>query len=125
MRQTTKPVHLAILALFVSLVAANPTNTTWNYSQNGQDWGQQFPMCSYPVQSPIDLKFDWDTYGKQTPENPDYFLTNWSEIPFTFFPEMFESNVGTSGFKDWVYQMSEFGAQPGAGGWIAGEPFDN
>ena len=103
MRQTTKPVHLAILALLISLVTADPGNTTWNYDQNGKDWGQQFPMCSYPIQSPVDIKFDWETYGKQTPENPDYFLTNWNEIPFIFFPEMFEANVGTSGFKDWVY----------------------
>ena len=100
MRQSSKLANVAIIALIMNLVAADSTEATWDYSKHGEDWGKQFPKCSYPIQSPVDLKFDWESYGQQTPENPDDYLKNWEQIPFTFFSEMFETSVGTSGFKN-------------------------
>ena len=52
----------------------------------------------------------------------DYFLWDWSAVggDFTFAPTIRKVTVGTYGFENWVYQMSDF--QQEIGGFRTSEP---
>lgn len=46
MKQITKLVQVVAVLLFVSLAAADPTNSTWNYDNDGGDWGDDYAHCT-------------------------------------------------------------------------------
>ena len=106
MKQITKLVQVVAVLLFVSLAAADPTNSTWNYDNNGSDWGDDYSKCTapYTVESPVNFHFDWAGFVAGT----NYFLHDWSDAQFSFLPASTAATVKTYGFENWVYQMSDF-----------------
>ena len=109
MKPFIKFVQVIALALLVSHAVAEPTNTTFNYENNGSDWGHSYGQCmsEYTVQSPVNFKFDWtdDTKVK-------YYLHDWAKYNFAFLPQFLPAYPKTFGFDNWVYQMSDFGVMP-------------
>ena len=106
MKQITKLVHVVAVLLFVSLAAADPTNSTWNYDNNGNDWASIDSKCNatYTVESPVNFVFNWTTFAAGS----NFFLHDWSESQFSFLPASTAATVKTYGFDNWVYQMSDF-----------------
>ena len=91
-----------IFSLFFAAALGAETNSTWNYDNGGNDWGDTYTKCAsqYTVESPIDYAFDWSTYG--TPTN--YYLISWNEDGFSYLPTADKDvKVATYGFENWVY----------------------
>jgi len=107
-----------IFSLFLATASAAETNSTWNYDNGGNDWGDTYKSCAaqYTVESPIDYAFDWSTYG--TPTN--YYLKSWVDDGFSYLPTANTAvQAGTYGFENWVYQLSNLSK---VGGFYAAEP---
>ena len=116
----SKVSNLLIFAFFLGTALGDPTNSTWNYDSNGTDWSDTYSKCTnkYMVESPVNFKFNWTTYSK----GGDYYLYDWSTDEFSFLPQTYKSKVGTYGFDNWVYQMSDF---TNLGGIYGAEPLEN
>ena len=118
MKQVSKVTGLFIVATLLTNVFAAETNSTWNYDNGGSDWGSlgsTYSKCAsqYTVESPIDFSYDWSTLG-------GYYLYDWSTDGFSYLPDSSATvDVGTYGFENWVYQMSDF---TNVGGFYAAEP---
>ena len=84
MKQLLISRFLRILALFLGTALGDPTNSTWNYANNGTDWGDIYAACTnkYLVESPINYKFNWTAFSKPG----DFYLYDWSGDEFSFLP---------------------------------------
>ena len=88
MKQISKVSNLLVFALLIGLTYADPTNSTWNYATNGTEWNDTYAACAakWTVESPIDYKYDWSTYGTS-----DSYVYDWSTDFFSFLPVLANS----------------------------------